>query len=150
MEWFKKHKWLSVGGGVLIVLWLTGSFASPASSTSQPTPQPVVEAAQEAAVSNDSVQLPSSNQQTQAAVETAPTVRVQPQPDVSAPEQTVPNLSNDNTYTNVDGNTIHSPAYTSDDSVPTGASAQCRDGSYSFSQNRRGTCSHHGGVARWL
>lgn len=33
---------------------------------------------------------------------------------------------------------------------PAGASARCRDGTYSFSQSRRGTCSHHGGVARWL
>jgi hypothetical protein len=29
-------------------------------------------------------------------------------------------------------------------------SAICRDGTYSYSSNRRGTCSHHGGVARWL
>ena len=28
--------------------------------------------------------------------------------------------------------------------------ARCRDGSYSFSQHRSGTCSHHGGVAQWL
>ena len=34
--------------------------------------------------------------------------------------------------------------------VPAGATAQCRDGSYSFSQHRQGTCSHHGGVSRWL
>jgi len=34
--------------------------------------------------------------------------------------------------------------------VPSGATAQCRDGSYSFSKHRRGTCSHHGGVAAWL
>jgi uncharacterized protein YraI len=34
--------------------------------------------------------------------------------------------------------------------VPSGASARCNDGTYSFSQNRRGTCSHHGGVAEWL
>ncbi|MBL8195108.1 MAG: DUF3761 domain-containing protein [Blastocatellia bacterium] len=33
---------------------------------------------------------------------------------------------------------------------PPGARAICRDGTYSFSQNRRGTCSHHGGVAQWL
>lgn len=58
-------------------------------------------------------------------------------------------LSNDNTYTNVNGVTVHSPAYTSDNSVPAGASAQCRDGSYSFSTHRSGTCSHHGGVATW-
>jgi hypothetical protein len=43
---------------------------------------------------------------------------------------------------------VHSPAYS--DSVPAGASAKCRDGTYSFSQSRRGTCSRHGGVAEWL
>lgn len=68
----------------------------------------------------------------------------------TAPAQAEPSLSNDNYYVNTAGNTVHSPAYTSDSSVPAGASAQCRDGTYSFSQNRRGTCSHHGGVARWL
>ncbi|MEV4442926.1 DUF3761 domain-containing protein [Streptomyces sp. NPDC049577] len=31
-----------------------------------------------------------------------------------------------------------------------GASALCNDGTYSYSAHRRGTCSHHGGVARWL
>ena len=35
-------------------------------------------------------------------------------------------------------------------SVPSGATAQCRDGSYSFSEHRSGTCSHHGGVAKWI
>ncbi|HWN10025.1 MAG TPA: DUF3761 domain-containing protein [Pyrinomonadaceae bacterium] len=34
--------------------------------------------------------------------------------------------------------------------APIGASARCRDGTYSFSRNRRGTCSWHGGVAAWL
>ena len=28
--------------------------------------------------------------------------------------------------------------------------AVCRDGSISLSRNRRGTCSRHGGVRRWL
>jgi Protein of unknown function (DUF3761) len=32
----------------------------------------------------------------------------------------------------------------------TGATAQCRDGTYSFSASNSGTCSHHSGVARWL
>lgn len=59
-------------------------------------------------------------------------------------------LSNSNTYVNTAGNTVHSPAYTSDDSIPVGASAQCKDGTYSFSQSSRGTCSHHGGVSRRL
>jgi hypothetical protein len=34
--------------------------------------------------------------------------------------------------------------------APAGASAKCRDGTFSFSQSRRGTCSHHGGVTEWL
>jgi hypothetical protein len=33
---------------------------------------------------------------------------------------------------------------------PPGATARCADGTYSYSQYRSGTCSHHGGVARWL
>ena len=52
------------------------------------------------------------------------------------------------TYINSAGNTVCSPY--SSPSVPEGATAQCRDGSYSFSQSRSGTCSHHGGVATWL
>jgi len=50
------------------------------------------------------------------------------------------------TYKNSAGNTVCRPAQTNTG----GATAQCRDGSYSYSQSRRGTCSHHGGVARWL
>jgi hypothetical protein len=32
---------------------------------------------------------------------------------------------------------------------PPGWHAQCRDGSYSFSEHRSGTCSGHGGVNQW-
>jgi len=53
-------------------------------------------------------------------------------------------------YINHDGNSIHSPSKTKSGAVPAGASAQCRDGTYSFSAHRSGTCSHHGGVAKWL
>lgn len=52
------------------------------------------------------------------------------------------------TYKNVDGNEIPSPYQAPN--APVGATAKCRDGSYSFSQHRSGTCSHHGGVADWL
>lgn len=58
-------------------------------------------------------------------------------------------LRNNRHYTNVDGQTVHSPAYSSG-GVPAGATAQCADGTYSFSQHRQGTCSHHGGVVKWL
>ena len=50
-------------------------------------------------------------------------------------------------YINVDGDRVPSPVFS--DTRPAGASARCRDGSYSFSRHRRGTCSHHGGVAEW-
>ena len=32
---------------------------------------------------------------------------------------------------------------------PTGMTAMCKDGSFSESRNRSGTCSRHGGVAYW-
>jgi len=32
---------------------------------------------------------------------------------------------------------------------PNGATAKCRDGSYSHSAHRAGTCARHGGVAQW-
>jgi Protein of unknown function (DUF3761) len=33
---------------------------------------------------------------------------------------------------------------------PTGAIAQCKDGTYSHSKQHTGACSHHGGVSKWL
>ncbi len=53
-------------------------------------------------------------------------------------------------YTNSEGNRVRSPTRTPDNQPPAGATAQCRDGTFSFSQSRRGTCSHHGGVEKWL
>jgi len=38
---------------------------------------------------------------------------------------------------------------TSDNNNPAGAIAQCKDGTYSHSKSRSGTCSRHGGVAKW-
>jgi hypothetical protein len=34
--------------------------------------------------------------------------------------------------------------------APHGATAECRDATWSFSRHHEGTCSHHGGVLRWL
>jgi hypothetical protein len=42
------------------------------------------------------------------------------------------------------------PLVASAKAPPPGATARCRDGTYSYSKHRRGTCSHHGGVAEWL
>ncbi len=59
-------------------------------------------------------------------------------------------LDRHDTYRNSDGETVHAPAHSKSGRVPEGASARCRDGTYSFSRHRRGTCSGHGGVAAWL
>ena len=61
-----------------------------------------------------------------------------------------PDTSGTNYYINSDGNQVQSPSYSTDNSVPAGATAKCADGTYSFSQHRSGTCSHHGGVSQWL
>lgn len=62
-------------------------------------------------------------------------------------------------YRNSAGNCIPSPrrpragqaqGLLGTSNIPSGATARCRDGTYSFSQSRRGTCSRHGGVASWL
>jgi hypothetical protein len=42
------------------------------------------------------------------------------------------------------------PTATASNTDPTGATAKCKDGTYSKSQHHTGTCSHHGGVAEWL
>jgi hypothetical protein len=51
-----------------------------------------------------------------------------------------------NYYVNSSGNCVERP--TAGDSG--GATAKCKDGKYSYSQHRSGTCSGHGGVAEWL
>ena len=52
------------------------------------------------------------------------------------------------TYRSRDGQVVRRPENCL--APPDGATARCRDGTYSFSQHRSGTCSHHGGVAQWL
>ena len=66
--------------------------------------------------------------------------------DTMAPEA-VPECF-DTEYLNSDGVCVHRPVEA--ETPPPGASAKCYDGAYSFSVHRRGTCSHHGGVAQWL
>jgi len=63
------------------------------------------------------------------------------------PHQDKANCTSNGTYVNSAGQTVKRPENCS--SAPEGATAQCRDGTYSFSRSRRGTCSHHGGVAKW-
>ncbi|WP_082545938.1 DUF3761 domain-containing protein [Rhodanobacter sp. Root627] len=73
----------------------------------------------------------------------------EPSTSLTAPVR-VATLVEKGSYTNREGFDVHRPAHTTNGAIPSGATAQCRDGSFSFSMSHRGTCSHHGGVARWL
>ncbi len=92
----------------------------------------------------------SENDPEQVPFYTAPPVASAPAADSSSSQVTPPAQQCTNgTYTNSRGETVCSPEV-STQSVPSGATAQCVDGTYSFSQHRSGTCSHHGGGANWL
>ena len=74
----------------------------------------------------------------------------------AAPRKLIPGapvenqLTRHDAYENADGESVHSPSKTVLTKQPDGATAQCGDGHYSFSHSRTGTCSIHGGVAKWL
>lgn len=53
---------------------------------------------------------------------------------------------NNNHYVNSSGHLVHSPSCSEEHQRRT---AECRDGSISYSEHHRGTCSYHGGVAHW-
>jgi hypothetical protein len=59
-------------------------------------------------------------------------------------------FSSEGWYRSVDGSLVHGPTTAADEDDDYGlVMALCRDGTQSYSHNRRGTCSHHGGVSRW-
>ena len=136
MDWLKKNKVLAIVGCVLLFVGIaSASLSSSSSSSAQPA----------AVVLSQQQTLPTASQAPQTVSQP-----VQGQYYDQQSQQTAPTLSNDNYYTNSSGNSVHSPAYTDTGTAPSGASAQCGDGSYSFSQHHSGTCSHHGGVIQWL
>ena len=51
-------------------------------------------------------------------------------------------------YLNVSHHCVERPS--ASPSAPAGATAKCRDSTYSFSEHASGTCSHHCGVSRWI
>lgn len=115
------------------IVWFVSSLGSPSSSGA------AFDAASDAAASSFSTADNSSASAPVAAADTTPVALPQPSQSTSC---------TDGTYTNSAGNTVCRPETSS--TVPAGATAQCADGTYSFSQSSRGTCSHHGGVAQWL
>lgn len=97
-------------------------------------------------VSTTAAQRPRTVATPDQAPRTASTPELEPRAS-STPVETLSTTSPVRSYVNRDGIRVQSPTFR--DTKPAGASARCRDGSYSFSLNRRGTCSHHGGVAEW-
>lgn len=162
-KWYKKKRYL-IPSGLLGLFILIGSLNTPdtsnvesyASHSNQieniaPSAIPSQTNVQEVNLNNPSAKIEAPQESPVIIPDTVivPATGISPEIEPTKPEpvKEVP-LSNNNTYTNSQGNEVHSPAYAP--SVPQGASARCGDGTYSFSQSRRGTCSHHGGVAEWL
>lgn len=129
--------------GLMVVASLYGVAVTPPEDPISTSPTPIVESAktnvikqvQPLKVEPVNVVAPTVAPKTYTNTTTTPKVPVS---NASAPN---------GTYTNTYGNEVPRPYYAP--SIPVGASAKCRDGSYSFSQSRRGTCSHHGGVSTW-
>src|SRR4051812_37623921 len=139
----KSRQGLALGLSIVaIVVWLSIS----ASSNSSPSNSSNSQAQPAAAIDAFAPATPE--------VQAAPvqTVQSDPQPADTQPVQSEQesDLSNNHYYSNSSGNTVHAPAYDLDNDVPAGASAKCGDGTYSFSEHRSGTCSHHRGVSSWL
>ena len=132
--WYKKKRYLIPIGIIILCVILSSG------NQNQVTPNPVNTSNQPASALNSLNTVPS--------VKSVTSTNIQYKSPVINTNNT--GLSNSNYYTNTYGNEVHSPAYSNSGSIPSGASAKCRDGTYSFSQNRRGTCSHHGGVSQWL
>jgi hypothetical protein len=134
----KAFLWLL--GGLVGLTAVAGGFDSNVNSAIQSEPT---------YVQTENRTLPTSNpvriQETNQTKNIESNVRTVPE---FEEERRVSPSSEVDSYINVDGNRVQSPTYYP--STPAGASAKCRDGTYSFSQNRRGTCSGHGGVTQWL
>jgi Protein of unknown function (DUF3761) len=129
----------------LLGLLLALALALPVWPQAQPTPSPTPTVTRGPCANHDSSDSVCAHRSEAPPAKPAPS----PTPQATAPA-TAPGPCSADYYRNSDGVCVHRPVKSQDSGVPQGATAQCRDGSYSFSQHRSGTCSHHGGVAKWL
>ena len=158
-----RRKILTIFGGLTVLFFVLIGVTSP-------TPQPKVATDKqvEGVSTKNVIPLPSASFASSSAIlqsspspsptqKPSPKVIYSPTPKpsiiVSPALQQVPQIQSSQsapcgTYINTYGNEVPSPCHY--DSAPAGATAKCVDGTYSYSQSRRGTCSHHGGVAQWL
>lgn len=121
-----------------------------ASSAASPAPDPAPLATTPPVVVTSTPAIPTPPAPRK--VDAPRTATVTPAPASSAPAsaKSAPRTSSCDAdyYRNSDGKCVHRPQQASEQ--PADATARCTDGTYSFSQHRRGTCSGHGGVAQWL
>jgi len=147
-ELSRKQSGLSLAAILFVLLILIGITAPPQTKT--PKTEVKGEAITQEVSPSPTIE-PSSIPTPSPSPSPSPTVSITPSPKLSpissSTNQDILSCKN-GTYTNVDGNLVCRPEYS--ENIPAGATAICGDGTYSFSQHRQGTCSHHGGVARWL
>lgn len=119
----------------------TVSTAAPATD---PAPPPIAPAAE--------LSTPAAPPRAQTRVQAPPTAATPPAaaPAPAAPARPgrVSGSCAEDYYRNSNGTCVHRPEQAA--TAPAGATAHCKDGTYSFSQHRSGTCSGHRGVAQWL
>lgn len=129
-------------GAVIGLLGVIGVLAPPPVATKSTAPKAVL-GIQTQATPTKAVTTPTPTEAPRPTVSPSPTPLLTP---ISQPAATpVPSGQG---YVNVDSNFVPSPTHAP--APPAGATAICRDGTYSFSQHRSGTCSYHDGVATWL
>ncbi|MFD8497893.1 DUF3761 domain-containing protein [Amycolatopsis sp. NPDC059657] len=139
-----RHAFVKAASGVVLgfaVLTGCGGVATPATVLTTTTTPPSTTYSVEVAPATTTT----SATATSSAPAVQPFVPAAPTPKTTTSKKTVTAECGADYYRNVDGNCVHRPG-----DSPSGASAKCKDGTYSYSQNRRGTCSGHGGVATWL
>ncbi|MBG6139745.1 DUF3761 domain-containing protein [Longispora fulva] len=119
----------------------------PAASAPEQSPQPAATTQEAVPYVAPTTSAPAPAPTTPAApTSKAPEAKVAPPANAPAPPKPV--TCGEGYYLNSDGKCVQRPVQAPQ--PPAGASAECNDGTYSFSAHRRGTCSSHGGVKRWL
>src|SRR4051794_32575479 len=122
-------RWGLIGGvGVagLLALGALSNSQFAADTQTQPQTSTVVEAVATSSDSHAAV-VPTQEMAISTLIEHAKDKQATSTPSAKS------DLSNDRSYTNVSGHSVHAPAYDLDGDIPAGASARCRDGTYSFS-----------------
>lgn len=137
---WKRKPWargLKVGITAVLAVLCVGAAAS--GSTGKPQPKVAAEVAtttSSSVVATSTTEQPTTTTRSTTTTLAPTTTRATVPPTTRAPVTTP--------------RTAAPPPPTSPATTPgNGATALCRDGTYSYSQHASGTCSHHGGVAVW-